>query len=271
MSKRIVSMAAAGLVAGALVFGVAAQVQAAGGNVSDFARGRGGAQVTRGIGPAAQGGNFAAPSAATLSADEEAGLLYMREEEKLAHDVYMALYDQWGLVEFKNIAAAEQTHTDAVAQLLTRYGIADPTSSDAGVFVNADLQALYNDLVAQGSVSPVAALQVGALIEETDIADLQAQLAEVTAQDVQRVYGNLLRGSENHLRAFVSALEAARETYTGETYTGETYILQVLRDEAYDAILADATGRGGNANANAGVGGRQQRSAHVGNSFGRGR
>jgi hypothetical protein len=254
MSKRIVNMAAAGLVAGALVFGVVAQVQAAGGNVVDFARGRGGAQATRSIGAAAQSGNFAARLAttATLSAEEQAGLLYMREEEKLAHDVYMALYEQSGLVEFQNIAAAEQTHADAVARLLTRYGIADPASNEAGVFVNADLQALYHDLVAQGSASSVAALRVGALIEETDIADLQAQLAAVTTQDVQRVYGNLLNGSENHLRAFVRALEAA----------GEAYVPQVLSAAAYETILAEEPGRGptqtngmggrgGNANASA--------------------
>jgi hypothetical protein len=38
---------------------------------------------------------------ATLTAEEQAGLIWMREEEKLAHDVYAALYDTWNTPIFK--------------------------------------------------------------------------------------------------------------------------------------------------------------------------
>jgi hypothetical protein len=149
-----------------------------------------------------------------LSPAEEEALVFMREEEKLARDVYLFLYDQWRLPLFQNIATSEQTHSEAVAALLDRYGIADPASTVAGVFVNADLQSLYNQLTAQGSQSLADALKVGAEIEEIDILDLQSQLTITDNADIQQVFTNLLNGSYNHLRAFTSTLlNQAGETY----------------------------------------------------------
>lgn len=153
-------------------------------------------------------------AAASLTEDEAAGLAFMREEEKLAHDVYVALYDKWGLPVFKNISAAEQTHSDAVKRLLDRYGVEDPAAGNAaGEFTNPTLQSLYDQLVAQGSLSITDALKVGAAIEEIDILDLQERIAQTDKADIKRVYSNLLKGSENHLRAFVSNLKARGETY----------------------------------------------------------
>ena len=126
----------------------------------------------------------------------------MREEEKLARDVYNAFYDRYGLRVFSNIAASEQAHMNAVLTLLNRYGLADPAATTPGVFNNADLQALYDDLIAQGNQSLTEALRAGVLIEETDIADLQDGLALTTHADLRAVYANLLRASQNHLRAF---------------------------------------------------------------------
>lgn len=179
-----------------------------------------------------------APPAPTspLTADEIAGLVFMREEEKLARDVYLTLYDAWGSQVFSNIARAEQTHMDAVKTLLDRYGIADPAAgNDIGEFTDPSLQALYDDLAAQGQASLAEALRVGALIEEVDIADLIERLPEVVHNDIQRVYGQLLQGSENHLRAFVSTLERQ---------TGETYQPQVLDQATYDQIISAAPGGG---------------------------
>ena len=85
------------------------------------------------------GAAYAAPSAAsgTLTADEIAGLQFMREEEKLAHDVYVTFYQQYGLTIFNNIASSEATHMAAVKTLLDRYGIADPAAGQPiGVFTN---------------------------------------------------------------------------------------------------------------------------------------
>ena len=68
----------------------------------------------------------ASAAAGILGDQETADLLYMREEEKLAHDVYVFLYDLWGLPVFNNIAASESTHTASVLALLARYGISRP-------------------------------------------------------------------------------------------------------------------------------------------------
>ena len=128
---------------------------------------------------------------------------FMREEEKVARDVYLTLYDEWGLRVFSNIASSEQQHMDAILTLINLYGLTDPVgSNDVGVFTNPDLQALYDDLLAQGLESPAAAIEVGILIEQTDIADLQTRLAATDNSNIERVYNNLLRGSQNHLAAF---------------------------------------------------------------------
>ncbi len=172
-----------------------------------------------------------------ISEAEADGLAFMREEEKLAHDVYLTLYDQWGLRPFSNIAASEQTHIDAVKSLLEMYEITDPVTDDTiGVFANEDLQALNDQLVQTGSASLEDALKVGAAIEEIDILDLIEYLEGTEEANIEWVYGNLLAGSENHLRAFVFQLESL---------TGETYVPQYMPQEAYDAIISAENARGG--------------------------
>ncbi len=135
---------------------------------------------------------------------------------------------------FNTIAASEANHTAQIKTLLDKYGLADPAAGNAvGVFTNPDLQTLYDQLIAQGSVSLSAALNVGGLIEETDIVDLQSQLAAVTHSDLQQVYTNLMNGSYNHLRGFVSAL----------SQIGVTYTPQILDQATYSAIISGNSGR----------------------------
>jgi hypothetical protein len=147
-----------------------------------------------------------ASSATGLTATEASDLRYMREEEKLARDVYQALGATWtAATVFQRIAQSEQRHMDAVKVVLDRYGIADPAATTKpGAFVDPALQKLYDELVAEGSVSLAAALQVGVQIEQVDIADLQKALAETSNADLEQLYGNLLRGSQNHLKAFTA-------------------------------------------------------------------
>ncbi|QIA06786.1 DUF2202 domain-containing protein [Draconibacterium halophilum] len=170
------------------------------------------------------------------------GLLFMREEEKLAHDVYLYFYNMYGEAIFQNIANSEQAHTTAIMSLLEGYGIDDPALDVSGEFVNEGLADLYNQLTEQGAVSLVDALGVGAAIEDLDIKDLQAWLTETTNNDLIRVYGNLLRGSESHMRGFVRNL----------TVLGSAYENQYISDEDYAAILAGSNthgnGYGGNGN-----------------------
>ena len=162
------------------------------------------------------GTTIAALPVETLSAAESASLIFMREEEKLAQDVYTQLGSVWGSQTrvFGNIARSEATHTEAIRQLLLRYTLADPAATlAAGVYQNASLQTLYTQLVAAGTPALVEALKVGAAIEEIDIIDLNKALLEIDNQDIVLVYQNLLKGSRNHLRAFVNALAGQGVTY----------------------------------------------------------
>ena len=232
---------------GVIAFGAVGSVQAMSiapvdGSAAAQGRGRGpggttgtGTGTGTGSGTAAGGQVNLPPASGELSADEAAALLYLREEEKLAHDVYVTLYAEWGLPVFQNISRSEQTHTDAIKALLDRYGLADPASASVGVFTNPSLQALYDALVAQGSKSVADALKVGAAIEEIDILDLQERLAQTDNADIQQVYNSLMSGSYNHLRAFASNLQSQ---------TGETYQPQHLSAEAYQAIVSGALGSG---------------------------
>lgn len=212
-------------------------------------QGRGGGGKGRQGGQTGQDYESLAP-AGELSAEEAASLLFMREEEKLAHDVYITLYELWGQQTFRNIADSEQAHTDSVKALLDRYNLDDPATGQNGVFTNPDLQSLYTELVARGSQSLAEALKVGAAIEEIDILDLQERLAQTDNADIQLVFNNLLKGSGSHLRAFTSALQAQ---------TGETYQPQYLSAQAYQTLLGGATGgqggrRGGGGNGQGGRG-----------------
>ena len=172
--------------------------------------------------------------ASDLNADETASLLYMREEEQLARDVYNTLFTVWGQPTFQNIAASEQAHMDEIKLLLDRYGLTDPALGP-GQFSDANLQALYDQLVAQGSVSLADALKVGAAIEEIDILDLQARLALTDNADIQMVFNNLMNGSYSHLNSFTSVLTQQ---------TGEIYIPKYLTAEAYQAIITGTSGNG---------------------------
>ena len=172
---------------------------------------------------------------ASLTEAEVNALLYMREEEKLARDVYLALFDIWGLQIFNNIARAEQTHADAVKTLIDRYGLKDNFSPVLGEFVNQDLQALYDQLVELGSKSISEAIKVGGAIEEIDILDLEKHLKQTDKADIILVYENLLKGSRNHLRSFVSTLEKQ---------TGEVYSPQYLSPDAYQEIISSTTQTG---------------------------
>lgn len=172
-----------------------------------------------------------------LTPQEIEDLVHLREEEKLARDVYRYLYDVWGQWVFDNIAASEQTHMDAVKGLLDRYGIEDPVGEDMeGVFVNPYLQDLYNQLTADGGRSDRDAAWVGATIEDLDIFDLKEMLGHTAKADLQSVYENLMKGSRNHLRSFCGLLESL----------GETYAAQYLEQAEIDTILAAPKETGSN-------------------------
>jgi len=168
-----------------------------------------------------------------LNESETSGILFMREEEKLARDAYQVFNETYGLRVFGNIGAAEETHMESMGVLIDKYELDDPIL-EAGNFSDPDLQDLYDDLVAQGSSSLEEALRVGAAIEETDIQDLEDRLAETDNEDISLVYQALLRGSRNHLRAFVNNLERR----------GIEYSPSVLSSEEFDEIVSSGNERG---------------------------
>ncbi|MCA9669869.1 MAG: DUF2202 domain-containing protein [Myxococcales bacterium] len=144
-------------------------------------------------------------------------LCFLREEEKLARDVYIELYKRWGIPVFDNISASEQTHTDAVRDLLAARGITDPVTDDTvGVLRDAKLAALYAQLVGSGQASQDAALTVGATIEDLDIHDINEMRSRSSDPAVLAVYDSLRCGSRNHLRAFVSQLASRGVTYNAQ-------------------------------------------------------
>ena len=156
-----------------------------------------------------------------LTEDEQTWLTFMREEEKVARDAYLTFNELWDFRSFLNIAKSEQTHMRAIKTLLTRYGVADPVADDTiGVFDNPELQALYDTLIIQGSLSLTNALEVGVLIEDADIADLTEAIAATTHRDMLTVYKNLLRGSNSHLKAFTKSLTAASQASASCSGTG---------------------------------------------------
>lgn len=160
----------------------------------------------------------------SLSKEEEDGLLFMVEEEKLAQDVYGFLYQKWNQQVFGNIGQSESTHVSAVKSLLEKYDINLPTTlSNSGIFVNTDLQKLYNNLTQQGANSLVDALKVGAAVEEIDILDLEKRLKQTDKADIQLIYDNLMRGSRNHLRAFVRNMQNQGHDYQPQYLTNDTY------------------------------------------------
>ena len=114
----------------------------------------------------AQRGGQTLPSQ-SLTEQEIDQLLFIREEEKLARDVYLALAEKWNVPIFTNIAQSEQQHMDAVGQLIVKYGLTDPiTDNTPGEFTNGILQGLYDDLVSSGKESLLDAYKIGTFIEE---------------------------------------------------------------------------------------------------------
>lgn len=153
-----------------------------------------------------------------LSDADAASLAFMVEEEKLAHDLYVALGEAYDLRIFDRIAVAEVRHADAVRALLEAYGLEDPTlGMGAGEFGDDDLQQLYDSLLAQGLESEEAALTVGGRVEETDIADLRT--ADTGEASIDALYDHLENGSTHHLVAFVKALGAQGFEYEARVLT----------------------------------------------------
>jgi len=164
-----------------------------------------------------------------LTDSDKNALLFMLEEEKLARDTYNYLWEVWQINPFTNIKSTEQSHMDAIAQVLTSYGI-QYTILPAGQFADSLLLNFYNQFVTSGSVSLSNALQIGATIEDLDISDLEEYTAQSTNETVINVFNSLECGSRNHLRSFVSAVVTA----------GGSYAPQFISQDYYSIIISSS-------------------------------
>ncbi len=164
------------------------------------------------------------PIERTLTEQEKSDLIFLRQEEKLAHDVYVYAYQKYAHFLFNNISNSEQTHIDNMTGLLSKYNVVDPAADlTNGVFADNNLQVLYNQLIAKVDISLIDALEVGATIEDLDISDIQRFYANTNQSDILRVYDLLTCGSKNHLRGFTGQLKPLGATYSPQFLTTSDY------------------------------------------------
>jgi hypothetical protein len=149
----------------------------------------------------------------TATESEAAGLLFMREEEKMARDVYAYLYAKYNTIVFGNITKSENAHMLAVLRLITAFKITDNSNNNPGEFTNTHIKDLYQQLITMGNISLIDALKVGVLIEQTDISDLDKELVAVQNASIKTVYTNIKAGSNAHLKAFIWNLKILGVVY----------------------------------------------------------
>ena len=166
-----------------------------------------------------------------LSEQEKDAIIYMREEEKLARDVYDSMFNKWGGNPFANIRKSEQVHMNRMEQLINTYQLKDPVAGNGdrpGVFTDMLMKKYYQELIVLGSKSFPDALKAGGKIEELDIDDLEQRIGGTRKQDIILAYTFLRNASYNHLRAFVRRLKME----------GINYEPEILSKESFDKIIA---------------------------------
>ena len=164
-----------------------------------------------------------------LDATEIHHLEFIREEEKLARDVYIVMAEKWGNPIFSLIIESEQRHMDAMLKLLNYFDIEDPVKDDGvGSFTDPDIGGLFTTLTERGLASEDEALAVGAFIEEYDILDIWKAVGETDVDHINDVYTNLYEGSYNHLRGYV---------YNWEKNTGRVYEPELLSLDQFNLCM----------------------------------
>ncbi len=162
--------------------------------------------------------------ATELSNEQKYTLAYMWNEEKLAKDIYLALNEIFPSSTLYNIATRSETsHQASVEALVAKYDLNILNTEDysggysaeallpysSGLYSIPELASLYETLYAKGSTSLQDALEVGCMVEVTDINDLEEDIITAgDAADLVAVFQNLQSGSYSHYWSFDSALKA---------------------------------------------------------------
>ncbi|MGF1548499.1 MAG: DUF2202 domain-containing protein [Thiotrichales bacterium] len=167
-----------------------------------------------------------------ISLAERAGVIFLREEEKLASDLLALAASRWGEPAFANAMAAEKTHSEAVRLLMARHAIYDPAAGKgAGIYEDRGLQTLFEALRARIELSLIDALLVAAEVTEISLMDIASHAANVSDNpDILHVYALMTTASRNHLRIFVRQI----------TSLGIRYQAQYLAQQNLEAIVASA-------------------------------
>lgn len=185
----------------------------------------------------------------TVSQTEIEMLKYMREEEKLARDVYRYFFTLYKVPVFKNISNSEQRHMSRIKCLLDHYGIPDPVIDEQGKFTNTVLQQLYTTLTEQGKVSVTEAYKVGATIEDLDIKDLDTDLTQTENPAIKDIFERLMCGSRNHMRSFYSLLIQAGGTYSAQYISSDELTAIISSEKEFcgnnQGNTCDGTGKNG--------------------------
>lgn len=161
-------------------------------------------------------------------------IMSLREEEKVAYDVYTFMFEKYESKVFKNIAENEKDHMDKIKELIIQFNLNDPLSGisdQKGVFNNKKMQALYDEMIMAGNYGLLDALRAAARFEETDIIDLRNDLSAASDQTVVNTYINLESSSQDHLRALVKVIKDE----------GISYKPSYLSKEDFDKIMSVKT------------------------------
>jgi len=161
----------------------------------------------------------------SLTQELNDSIAYMYSEEKLAKELYLNIYEHQSVIQLKNIATnSEVKHTEAVNQLAAKYDLnitkypdteppyllADIEKYGSGVYPVEPIQELYDNLYDKGIASQKNALEVGCIVEVTDINDLDAYIVQAeasSATDVLEIFEWLRNGSYKHYWAFDKGLK----------------------------------------------------------------
>jgi len=166
-------------------------------------------------------------STADLTADEIEFVYAVREDEKVARDLYTLFFEKYSLKVFSTIAKSESNHMRAVEILLDYYEIDFPIPGAYGVFEDSARQTIYDSLVIKGSTA-LEGFRVMAQMEEECVISYRNVLADITNSNIKIVIENLGKASENHFKAAIRQVTAL----------GGTYSPKYMTQEEYNAIIA---------------------------------
>ena len=178
-------------------------------------------------------------------------LTYMKDEERLASDLYLNLYNYYKnysdleIKQLNNIATnTENDQISIIKSLVKRYDLNSSEPQDVnisrGVYENQVIQDLYDKFYAIGQNSQEEALKVGCMVEVTDINDLDKYISlakESNATDIETAFKALRDGSYHNYWTFDQTLKNLG--VTDGCYDEENELL-TNKEEAYPKNNANA-------------------------------